>query len=176
MRKEYENELSELRKRMEGAETFATTLPHFEGTIISNKYDGTEDYIRFGEKYDGMPFPWGISRGRYRDGTGRMLLNYGESSNYDEYLFSLYINTLVLYDSHNEYGLEKIADDVDVFYYDNLNSTFYATDDQIMPLLDSLSEWYQKAKAAAQGGRESNRRAELLAEQERIASELEKLG
>lgn len=176
MRKEYEDELLKIRDRMDAAENFAEKLPHFEELIIANKYDGTEEHINFGGRYNGMPYPWGISRGRYRDGTDRMLWNYEETSNYDEYLFSLYINTLSLYDSHSKYGLAKIADDVDVFFYDDLNSTFYATDDQIMPLLDSLSEWYQKAKAAAQGERESNRRAELLEEQERIASELEKLG
>ena len=137
MREEYIKELAELKERMEGAEAFGERLPIFEEAIIKNKYDGTEDWIRFDDHYKGMPFPWGINRGRYKSDSRRTITNY-RVEDYDTHLFNIYINPLALYDSHNKHGLRDILNKVDVFFFDTLNTTFYATDDQITPLLDEL--------------------------------------
>lgn len=93
-----------------------------------------------------MAFPWGIGRGLFSQGSRREILNYRKK--YHGYLFCLYINTLTLYDRHDKYGLPNIIK-ADYFFFDALNTTFYATDEQIEPLLDDLHEWYLSAMGSA---------------------------
>lgn len=174
MRKEYEDELKMLKKRMEDAERFADKLPIFEEVIIRNKYDGKEERIRFGECYKGMHFAWGINRGHFESNSSRTITNYRKEY-YDEYLFNIYINTLALYDSHDDHGLADILNKVEVFYFDPLNTRFYATDEQIEPLLDELVEWYEKAKKLAKEERAESQKLKLLRQQEKIQRELAKL-
>jgi hypothetical protein len=56
-------------------------------------------------------------------------------------LFNLHINTLTLYDSYEDFGLGEILNEIEIFYYDRISSTLYATDEQI----EGLNEWYMKA-------------------------------
>jgi hypothetical protein len=140
MNEQYEKELNTLRKRMEQAEEFAEKFPHFANIIISNKYTMQDNWVRLSNFYKNMPFPWGINRGYFNSNTDRNINNYEKP--HDCYLWNIYINTLTLYNEHVNFGLYDIVNDVDVFFLDKANSTFYATDDQIIPLLDRLVEWY----------------------------------
>lgn len=142
MRKEYKEELETLRKRMEGAEKFAEELPIFSEQILESKHNETDDYISFGDVYKNIPLAWGIKRFLY-DGHGRIVMN-AKDINYPVYLFNIYINCFNLFgnkfsDCCRE-NLSKI--NFDVFHTDVHNTTFYATDEQIEPLLEKLNAWY----------------------------------
>ena len=167
MRKAYEQELVELRLKMEKAEKFAKKIPCFEEKIIQNKYTGEEEYIPFGERYKGIHLNWGINRCRFISGTNRTITNYNKTP-YSEYLFCMYFNTLTLYDSHNKHDLEKIADKVNVYFYDGLNSTFYVKDEYIEEFLDKASEWYKEAREKEIKMREEKRIFELKKELENL--------
>ena len=130
---------------MEEAEEFAKKFPVFAKQILENKYTGNEDWINFGSTYKKIYFKWDIRRGLYKTGTPGNVSNYRGKS-YTKFLFCLYVNTYSLFDHHYSFDLDRVAEKIDLFHYDNFNSTFYATDEQVIPLLDKLSNWYVKAQ------------------------------
>lgn len=142
MRKEYKEELEALRKRMEGAKKFAKKLPVFSEQILDNKHQATDTYISFGDVYKNIPLAWGIKRFLY-NGNPRLVTN-AKSINYPIYLFNIYINCINLFDDDFadfcRENLLKIT--FDVLHFDGINTTFYATDEQIEPLLEKLNDWY----------------------------------
>lgn len=145
MRKEYKEALEQIKIRMEEAERFAEKLPVFSERILNDKYTGNENWIQFGEKYKDIYLNWGINRGLYQSGTSRNVTNYGKGS-YTEFLFCIYINSVSLFDQHYDFNLTDVGEKTPVFFYDKVNSTFYATDEQITGLLEELNNWYLKAR------------------------------
>jgi len=142
MRKEYEDELNVLRLKMESAEIFAKKVPVFADIILKNKYTGTEEYRDYVDYYKNLYLCSGIFRTHYTTEKDN-ITNY--KGKYDAYLFHVYINTLSEYDAMQNYGLDDVCKKVPVFFYDALNKTFYATDEQISGLLDALVEWKTNA-------------------------------
>ena len=142
MRKEYEEEWGALRKRMDGAEKFAEKLPIFSKQILENKNNETDTYISFGYIYKNIPLKWGIKRLLY-NGNTRLVTN-AKSINYPIYLFNIYINCINLFgdDFYDFCRKELLKITFDVLHFDVHNTTLYATDKQIEPLLERLSEWY----------------------------------
>ena len=47
---------------------------------------------------------------------------------------------------YENFGLEKIKDKVKVFFYDEINSTYYVEDEHIEEFLEEANKWYLKAK------------------------------
>jgi hypothetical protein len=166
MIEKYEKELKELRERMYQAEAFAEKVPEFADIILSNKYTMYDEWIQFTQTYKGMPFPWGINRSHFSSDSNRVIFNYPKS--YNVYLWKVYINTLTLYGEHVKFGLYDIVNDTDVFFLDKDNSTFYATDEQIIPLLDRLVEWYNNALSNIKDYRNKLRIDELKRELEKL--------
>lgn len=144
MLKQYEEELQKLSERMKKAEEFSKVVPLYAEQIIKQKLTGEERWHTYGDSHKKLYFPWGINRGFYRSGSDRYVSNY--RGKHECYLWSTYINTISLYDSHEKYGLDKIPEAIDIFFFDKLNSTFYCTDKQIEPLLEDLNTWYLQAK------------------------------
>ena len=167
MNEEYEKELAYLKYKMEKAEKFAKKLPIFSDQILRNKNTEDEQSIHFGDRYKGLYLGWGIRRSLFETGTNRTVTNYPGDS-YKEYLFHIYINTLSQYNSHEHFGLDDICESIPLFFYDKLNSTFYATDEQIETLLDSLLEWRKQADKKLV---EHNRQEKI----KQLKSDLEKL-
>ena len=145
MIKQYEDELEALKKKMIGAEKFAERIPCFRQFILDNKIDGTEDSVEFASSYKRIYFNWGLYRARFKSGTSRTLTNY--KGDYDKHLFTAYINTLSLYGDYGRFGLEKILEKSNVFFFDGLNTTFYVEDEHIEEFLEALNEWYIEALA-----------------------------
>lgn len=143
----YKKELKELKERMEKAEKFANKIPVFKNIIIERKLTGEEDYIDFGSRYKDIYLAWGIKRCNYISGTNRTITNY-DNDNYNVYLFSIYFNTLDLFGDgiYKKFGLEKIKDKVKVFFYDEINSTYYVDDKNIEEFLEEVNKWYLEAK------------------------------
>jgi hypothetical protein len=165
MIKEYEEELKALKHKMIAAEKFAKELPIFAKKILADKINGDEHWIHFGKYYKGMNFSWGINRGFYSAVGNRTVTNYPGNYVYQEYLFCIYINTLNIYDSHEKYGLENVAKQTKLFFYDRINSTFYVTDEHIESLLDNLVAWKDRAIDLA---REDSKQGKIDKLQEQI--------
>jgi len=146
MRKEYEQELINLKAKMQKAEKFAEELPIFKDIILENKFTSEEGHINFGNRCKELYLDWGINRNRLISGTNRTITNYDRDATYNKHLFSIYFNTLTIYDSHNKYDLDKITEKVDVFFYDSLNSTFYIEDEHIERFLDEAVRWLEIAR------------------------------
>lgn len=144
MNEEYKKELADLKYKMLKAEKFAEKLPLFSEQILERKLSGSEQRIKFDSRYKGVYFAWGINRGFFGNDLDRSITNYS-GDDYKEYLFSIYINTLSMYDSHEDFGLFDVAKSTNIFAVDYLNSTFYAKDSQIEGLLDALVVWHENA-------------------------------
>ncbi len=146
---EINQELNEMRKKLESTHAFAKRLPEFGETILSKKFTGDESHICFGKQYRELWLSWGINRNHYKTDSRCTITNYdyrvGEV--YDVHLFCIYINTYSLFDEQEQFGLKEATQDLDLFFFDKLNTNFYATDEQIIPLLNALDEWYIKARS-----------------------------
>lgn len=145
MIKQYQDELKALKKKMAGAEKFAEKIPVFRQFILDNKIDGTEDSAKFPSSYKRIYFNWGLHRSRFKSETNRTITNY--KGDYDKYLFRVYINTLTLFDTHEKFGLEDVLEKSTVFFFDDLNSTFYVEDEHVEGFLEALNVWYVEAVA-----------------------------
>lgn len=170
MIEEYKKELEDLEKQMINAEKFAEKLPIFSSDILCGKLQSDANYIKLGSTYKTVYFGWGIKRGLYKTGTNRTVTNY-KNDNYEEFLFNIYINTLSMYDSHENLGLDEICKNTPVFFYDCLNSTFYATDDQIVDLLEALVTWYDNAIKQIGPLNKKKQIAELKAKLDKLESD-----
>lgn len=147
MRKEYKDELKELTDKMNKAEKFAEKVPMFSEQILENKYTGEEVWLKYINHYKKVRTYNGIARGYFKTNTSRCMTNNREF--HEGYFWTVYINTLCEYNSHANYGLEDICRNTSVYYYDNLNSKFYCTDEEIEGLLEALNAWVIKAKKQA---------------------------
>jgi hypothetical protein len=139
MREEYQKELDELKAKMEAAEELAEQLPYFKDLILREKLGVGS--VHLGKVYKGLYLDCGINRNKYNSEEGKNLRNY--EGDFKGELWSIYINTLSIYDSHEKYGLGKLVKEV--FYYDVINTAFYAKTDELMSLLDALVEWKKEA-------------------------------
>ena len=151
MRTEYELQLKQLKEKMEKAEAFALRCPIFSEKILDEIITGEETWKKYANTYKSVRTYDGVIRGHYSSSTTRNILNY--KGEYDIYCWRIYINTLGEYDSNNDYGLDEICKNTPLYFYDNLNSTFYCTDEQIEKLLEALDKW--KINAVAQCIRDS---------------------
>lgn len=141
MRETYKNELLELENRMINAEAFAKKIPVFEEYIINNKITWGND-CSFWEYYKSLYLGWGINRKYYPDNSN--ITNY--KKDYKWFLFTIYFNTLSMYDSYEKYWLEELTKTGSVFFFDKANSTFYIKDEHIGLFLEEANKWYEKAK------------------------------
>ncbi len=156
---EYKLELINIENKMLEAQLFAQRFPAFSEKIIRNKF--TNDFTgEIASSYKGMYFGWGIKRYFYTKKEN--IINYkGDFS--PQYLWNLYINEYSLFhDERTDTGLRNVANTTEIFFFDQLNTTFYATDVQLMPLLDALSEWYEKAVVINNEFRKEKKKQNLM--------------
>jgi hypothetical protein len=143
MRKEYKDELEALRQKMLAAEAFAEKIPCLAEKILDWKLTGNEQWQKFGNRYKKIPLAWSINRGFFSSETNRYISNYGKP--HSGYFFSIYINSISLFDIHNLFDLKDAVNHVDVFFFDEMSTNFYVTDENIGELLEALSAWYERA-------------------------------
>lgn len=172
LNKEYQERLDSLRDKMEKAQMFSEYLPAFSRQILNMMVSGEERHINFGERYKDLYLAWGINRIFFGKDDNTSITNYrGEKPN--KHLFTVYVNTLTMYDSHEKYGIEDVENQTDVFFFDRTNTTFYATDNQIVALLDTLNDWYLKAAEQEDKKRKQENLRKAEAEFERAKREVE---
>jgi len=147
--KEIEKELKSIKEKLEKTYAFAERLPFFKEVILKKKLTGDERVINFGNHYEKLYLGWGINRYQYKTDSLTTITNYNYEvdGSYDLPLFNIYINTCSLFDTHEQFGLIEAVFGLDVFFFDQLNTKFYATDEQIIPLLEVLNDWYIKASS-----------------------------
>lgn len=166
MRDEYKKELRELKARMVKAEKWAEKMPVFKDMILAHRLS-SEDQWQYGENYKSIHLGWGINRYLYKDSNN--ITNYNKKMK-PTYLWNIYINTLSVYDDLDNFGLEELGAK-DWFFYDDLNTTFYVTDDQIADLLESLNNWYLSAIEQLGERRKIDKVKELEAELKKLKDE-----
>lgn len=139
-----QNRLEETRKRYKQVTLFAEKLPVFAEQIISSEYTGDE-YCSLARYYKGMYFNWDINWRVHRPA------NYPENQPCEIGLVDVYINCMSLFHddvhafAHSE--LDKTVGKIKCYFYDDLNSTFYFTPDEVEAGLDAIVEWYNSTKA-----------------------------
>ena len=142
MRPEYEKELIALQTRMQKAEIFAKKVPVFANVILERKLTGEETEATYGERYKQIPLSWGIKRLKKEcDWRTCELRKCGE-----KFLWRIYINLPSLFEISANFGLSTSISESCYVHFDWLNTTFFATDEQIGNLLEELNEWYMKAR------------------------------
>ena len=155
--------IEKMKDKFELVEKFANKIPVCADYIIDNEIVEYE-HNKIGDKYKSIWFTWGLNRGIY-DNKSRTVTNC--ELDYDgKTLTNIYINTINIYDRSDSYGLEKLADNI--FFYDKMNSTFYATDDELEPLLEALNDWYIEAKELACEDNKKDKLEKLEKEKQRI--------
>jgi hypothetical protein len=165
LRPEYKQEMMDLEQKMLDAQEFAEQFPVFADRILQYKF--SKDFTgEIHNLYKGLRFGWGIKRWFYREKQN--ITNYrGDFS--PQYLWVIYINQVDIFgDDYKDTDIGEISRIIDVFFFDHLNTTFYATDNQIMPLLDALADWYAESKVINDEYRKEKKKLELLAQLERL--------
>jgi hypothetical protein len=165
LRPEYKQELIDLENKMIEAQKFAEKFPAFADRILEYKW--TKEFTgEIYDRYKGLYFGWGIKRWFYHE-MGNITNYRGDFE--PQYLWDIYINQMSIFgDDYTDTGVYDIHRDVDVFFFDRLNTTFYATDDQLMPLLDALADWYEKAKVVNDQHRKEEKKRKLLEQLEKL--------
>ncbi len=140
---DYLKELRDLQIKMVKAEAFAKRIPCLSEAILEGKYTGEEAWLKIADRYKKLYCAWGINRGWYdsEEKYARTIINFPKDKPYSTYLFNIYINTCNLFDAHQEFGLYEALKDVDIFFADKLNTTFYVTDENIESFLEALNTW-----------------------------------
>lgn len=172
MRQEYLDELKALEEKMQKAEKFAEKLPVFSEQILRQKLTGGEDWMKYSERYKKIPLIWGINRGFYRHDSNRYVMNYPKDKEYSLHLFNVYINSVSLFNTHQEFGLYQYLKDVDIFFADEMNTTFYVTDENIEAFLEALNTWYGDATEKLKKHRLQEQEAELKKKLEETQNQL----
>lgn len=162
MIKQYLDELKTMKEKMEKAEKLANKLPLFKEKILENKITGEDYYVKLADRYKEISLAWGINRGFYESGTKKTMTNCREA--YSGYFFNVYINSLSLFNEHNNFGLSESMVDVDVFFFDTMNTTFYITDENISDFLEALNDWYIKARDNLKTYKKEQRKIKLKEE------------
>lgn len=140
---DYRKELKEIEAKMKAAAVFAEKLPIFADKIMENRFDGSEEWVEYANRYKDIPLAWGVNRGFYSPDNRRDITN--RKGEYTGYLFNIYVNSINLYDLHEDFNLYESLKGVDIFFTDTSNSTFYVIDENIEPFLEALNVWYLKA-------------------------------
>ena len=145
----YKKELEAMEAKMLESIAWAEKLPIFAEVIMKEKLTGKEDYCSYGEKYKNIWLRWGINRGFYSQ--RRTITNCAPGS-YEGFFFKIYVNCYSLFSINSadeDFGLYESLKNVDIFFIDHSNSTFYITDGNIENFLETLNDWYVKADKQA---------------------------
>jgi len=157
-------------EKMEKAEQFAERLPIFKNIILFDKITWYSEHMSFWKRYKDLYLSWWIDRSHYISWTNTTINNCKKK--YDVYLYNIYVNSVSLYDSNEDYWLEELANIDGVYHYDSLNSTFYITDEWIERFLEALNEWYLKARELASEKRKADKIRNLQEEMDRLNSKI----
>jgi hypothetical protein len=128
---------------LEAVQMLINKVPVCADYIIENNVKKVEGYYqKIADRYKSLNLPWGIMRTSYSNNFKPT--NFTQEIVEDKILCNIYINTYPLLNTNNKFGLDDLRDLV--FYYDKVNNTFYATDEELPVFLEALHDWYLKTK------------------------------
>jgi hypothetical protein len=127
---------------------FAALIPLFSKSIIRDKNDGN-NYYKLADRYKETYFAWGIN---WQTNKG---YNHPKDLPMPRGLINIYINCINMFveDVYTETNssINKLATEVDCYYYDGLNSSFYFLPEQLEAGLDKINDWYVTTKGSIEG-------------------------
>jgi hypothetical protein len=127
---------------------FAALIPLFSESILLNKVEG-DYYFRLADTYKATYFTWGINW------QTNKAINHPKELPMPRGLINIYINNLhmfgdAVYEETNA-SVNKLATEVECYYYDDLNSSFYFLPEQLEAGLDKINDWYVMTKGSIEG-------------------------
>lgn len=136
------------------AQKFIDKLPLYEETIANNHYTGEESFIRFNQFNKAYEFASNNVRVLFSmEGNDNGSLQLPE---YDEAYDDIHLNVLEIHPKRvfgvaGKFNLDSVQEKVDVFHYtkSDWSTTYYATDDQLIALLEALDEWIEDNRPEA---------------------------
>jgi hypothetical protein len=135
-------------KKYKNCTDFAALIPLFSKKIIQDKACGT-DYFKLADRYKDTYFAWGIN---WQINKG---INHPEELPMPRGLINIYINCMSLFNddvySETNSSINKLATEVECYYYDRSNSTFYFLPEQLEAGLDKINDWYVTTKGSIEG-------------------------
>lgn len=146
---------------------FAAKLPLFSQHILRDELTG-ESYSRLTSWYKTLNLQWGVNWDVNVD-----LTNRGTPLQKDQIgLISVYINCYCLFPEEcydAAYAALHNAN-IEAFYIDWMNSTFYFKPSEVEAGLEALHDWYLKMTSQIKDIQQAKRKAELQAELAKLES------
>ena len=141
--KKKQKELKDLKVQMQLSQDFANEIPILKDIIIKNIFTGLKNE-NFGNRLSNLWLGHDVWRSKYSSMLDKYnkITNYKRNEEYDDYFFSIYINSYTLFNENIKDDLKELNQYC--FYYDNLNSTFYVKDSEMEVFIEKLKEWYNK--------------------------------
>jgi hypothetical protein len=145
---ELQAELVNIAKKYKNCTEFAALIPLFSKRILRDKVEGIE-YVQLADRYKETYFAWGIN---WQTTKG---CNHPKELPMPRGLINIYINCMnmfgdAVYEETND-SINKLAIEVDCYYYDALNSSFYFLPEQLEAGLDKINDWYVTTKGSIEG-------------------------
>jgi hypothetical protein len=127
---------------------FAALIPLFSKQILRDKVDGN-NYVQLANIYKDTYFTWGIN---WQTNKGS---NHPKKLPMPRGLINIYINNIHMF-GDEVYGettdsLNNLTKEIECYYYDGLNSSFYFLPEQLEAGLDKINDWYVTTKGSIEG-------------------------
>lgn len=157
--------LDATRANYEKVTVFAELMPLFGNEIIEGEHTG-ETYFKLKDRFGKMYFAWGIN---WLTNTPT---NYPTEKHSQVGFVNVYINAITLFGddchhfAHEELG--KALPEIQVHFYDNLNSTFYFLPHEAEAGLKRLEQWYLQTKSKCDDYLKTKRKEALQRELEAL--------
>jgi hypothetical protein len=148
-------------KQYKNCTEFSALIPLFSKEIIGSQFEGNECF-RLSDRYKETYFAWGINW------QVNKAVNHPKELPMPQGLVSVYINCFSMFDedvySETNASVNKLATDVECYYYDDLNSSFYFLPEQLEAGLEKINDWYVTTKGSIEGILRQKKIAKLQAE------------
>jgi hypothetical protein len=145
---ELQTALLKIAKEYKNCTDFAALIPLFSKSILSNKVEGNE-YCQLAYRYKETYFAWGINW------QTNKACNHPKDLPMPRGLINIYINCMYMFgDSvykETNSSINKLGSEIECYYYDDLNSSFYFLPEQLKAGLDKINNWYVKTKGSIEG-------------------------
>jgi hypothetical protein len=135
-------------KEYKNCTEFSALLPLFSKRILRDRVEGNE-YCQLDGWYKETYFAWGINWHTTKGG------NHPKELPMPQGLVNIYINCSSMFGgdvfSETNASVNKLATEIECYYYDDLNSSFYFLPEQLEDGLDKINDWYVATKGSIEG-------------------------
>jgi hypothetical protein len=140
---------------------FADKIPLFADRIILSEATG-EFYFKLADRYKETYFAWGINW------QVNKAINHPKKLPMPQGLVNIYINCYHIFGedvySETNASVNKLATEIECYYYDDSNSSFYFLPEQLEAGLEKINDWYVTTKGSIDSILKQKKIAKLQAE------------